>query len=68
VSQSFKVPTSLKVASWFCTGAAVHLASLLAAYGYIFSITDHHLMVKDDASYYRFQVGHGYIQIHLSTK
>ncbi|XP_020631638.1 regulator of G-protein signaling 7-like isoform X2 [Orbicella faveolata] len=36
-------------------GAAVHLASLLAAYGYIFSITDHHLMVKDDASYYRFQ-------------
>lgn len=38
------------------TGAAVHLASLLAAYGYIFSITDHHLMVKDDASYYRFQV------------
>ena len=38
------------------SGAAVHLASLLAAYGYIFSITDHHLMVKDDASYYRFQV------------
>lgn len=36
-------------------GAAVHLASLLAAHGYIFSITDHHLMVKDDASYYRFQ-------------
>lgn len=36
-------------------GAAVHLASLLAAYGYIFSIADHHLMVKDDASYYRFQ-------------
>ena len=37
-------------------GAAVHLASLLAAHGYVFSITDHHLMVKDDASYYRFQV------------
>ena len=40
----------------FPAGAAVHLSSLLAAYGYIFSITDHHLMVKDDASYYRFQV------------
>ncbi|XP_031556212.1 regulator of G-protein signaling 7-like [Actinia tenebrosa] len=36
-------------------GEGVHLASLLAAYGYIFSITDHHLMVKDDGSYYRFQ-------------
>jgi len=41
---------------YFHPGAAVHLSSLLAAYGYIFSITDHHLMVKDDASYYRFQV------------
>ncbi|EDO34351.1 predicted protein [Nematostella vectensis] len=36
-------------------GEGVHLASLLAAYGYVFSITDHHLMVKDDSSYYRFQ-------------
>ncbi|XP_020902564.1 regulator of G-protein signaling 7 isoform X2 [Exaiptasia diaphana] len=36
-------------------GEGVHLASLLAAYGYVFSITDHHLMVKDDGSYYRFQ-------------
>lgn len=48
---------------YFYPGAAVHLASLLAAYGYIFSITDHHLMVKDDASYYRFQVC---LTLHLS--
>lgn len=36
-------------------GEAVHLASLLAAYGYIFSINDHNLMIRDDGSYYRFQ-------------
>lgn len=49
-------------------GAAVHLASLLAAYGYIFSITDHHLMVKDDASYYRFQTPFFLVIKQLGTR
>ncbi|CAG0900888.1 unnamed protein product, partial [Cyprideis torosa] len=34
---------------------ALHLAGLIAAHGYIFSIEDHSLTVKADGTYYRFQ-------------
>jgi len=34
---------------------ALHLANLLAAHGYVFPIDEHHLNVKNDYTYYRFQ-------------
>lgn len=34
---------------------AIHLANLLAAHGYLFPIDEHHLNVKNDYTYYRFQ-------------
>lgn len=36
---------------------AIHLGSLIAAQGYIFPISDHVLTMKDDGTFYRFQVG-----------
>ncbi|XP_039597098.1 regulator of G-protein signaling 6 isoform X1 [Polypterus senegalus] len=36
-------------------GEAVHLGSLIAAHGYLFPISDHVLMLKDDGTFYRFQ-------------
>ena len=35
---------------------ALHLAHLIAAHGYLFPIDDHILTVKNDNTYYRFQV------------
>src|SRR4029434_8861659 len=35
---------------------AVHLGSLIAAHGYFFPISDHVLTLKDDGTFYRFQV------------
>jgi len=43
--------------SCFClTGEALHLAHLMAAHGYFFPIDDHMLTVKNDNTFYRFQV------------
>lgn len=39
------------------TGEAIHLGSLIAAQGYVFPISDHVLTLKDDSTFYRFQVG-----------
>lgn len=39
------------------TGEAIHLGSLIAAQGYVFPISDHVLTLKDDGTFYRFQVG-----------
>ncbi|XP_078089572.1 regulator of G-protein signaling 6 isoform X3 [Mustelus asterias] len=36
-------------------GEAIHLGSLIAAQGYLFPISDHVLMLKDDGTFYRFQ-------------
>ena len=38
------------------TAEAIHLATMLASHGYIFPIDDHILAVKNDSTYYRFQV------------
>ena len=35
---------------------ALHLAHLMASHGYFFPIDDHILTVKNDNTYYRFQV------------
>lgn len=35
---------------------ALHLAHLVAAHGYFFPIDDHVLTVKNDSTFYRFQV------------
>ncbi|XP_056096719.1 regulator of G-protein signaling 6-like [Rhinichthys klamathensis goyatoka] len=35
---------------------AIHIGSLIAAQGYIFPISDHVLTLKDDGTFYRFQV------------
>jgi regulator of G-protein signaling len=35
---------------------ALHLSHLLAAHGYLFPIDDHQLTVKNDSTFYRFQV------------
>jgi len=46
---------------------ALHLAHLLAAHGYLFPIDDHQLTVKNDSTFYRFQVGfvwQNFLQIH----
>lgn len=40
-----------------CAVEAIHLGSLIAAQGYIFPISDHVLTMKDDSTFYRFQVG-----------
>jgi len=41
---------------FFLTGEALHLAHLMAAHGYFFPIDDHMLTVKNDNTFYRFQV------------
>jgi hypothetical protein len=38
------------------TGEALHLGHLMAAHGYFFPIDDHMLTVKNDNTFYRFQV------------
>ena len=35
---------------------ALHLGTLMAAHGYFFPISDHVLSLKDDGTFYRFQV------------
>lgn len=35
---------------------AMHVGSLIAAQGYFFPISDHVLSLKDDGTFYRFQV------------
>lgn len=39
---------------------ALHLAHLLAAHGYLFPVDDHTLTVKNDNTFYRFQVSNTY--------
>eukprot|EP00105_Crassostrea_gigas_P001648 XP_011413898.1 PREDICTED: regulator of G-protein signaling 7-like isoform X2 [Crassostrea gigas] len=39
---------------------AVHVATLMASHGYFFPIDDHYLIVKNDNTYYRFQVRKAY--------
>lgn len=39
------------------TVEALHLGTLMAAHGYFFPISDHVLTLKDDGTFYRFQVG-----------
>ena len=40
----------------FFSVEAVHVATLMASHGYFFPIDDHYLIVKNDNTYYRFQV------------
>lgn len=42
--------------SLFVTVEALHLGTLMAAHGYFFPISDHVLTLKDDGTFYRFQV------------
>ena len=51
--------------AWVCVWAircvcspveALHLGTLMAAHGYLFPISDHVLTLKDDGTFYRFQV------------
>lgn len=35
---------------------ALHLGTLMSAHGYFFPISDHVLTLKDDGTFYRFQV------------
>ena len=39
---------------------ALHLAHLMSAHGYLFPIDDHVLTVKNDNTYYRFQVSNSW--------
>jgi len=43
---------------------ALYFANLLSSHGYLFPIDDHFLNVKNDGSYYRFQVSNLW---HLTT-
>uniref|UniRef100_A0A8B9GQN4 Regulator of G protein signaling 7b n=1 Tax=Astyanax mexicanus TaxID=7994 RepID=A0A8B9GQN4_ASTMX len=45
---------------------ALHLGTLMAAHGYFFPIADHVLTLKDDGTFYRFQVNRTSF-IHLKT-
>lgn len=40
----------------FLSVEALHLGTLMAAHGYFFPISDHVLTLKDDGTFYRFQV------------
>lgn len=42
--------------SGFFPVEALHLGTLMAAHGYFFPISDHVLTLKDDGTFYRFQV------------
>lgn len=44
------------LASVLSTAEAMHIGSLIAAQGYFFPISDHVLTLKDDGTFYRFQV------------
>ena len=55
----FNYPFNLKIfntCNYFFVVEALHLAHLMAAHGYLFPIDDHILTVKNDNTYYRFQV------------
>ena len=47
------------------TAEAMHIGSLIAAQGYFFPISDHVLSLKDDGTFYRFQVSGSYILYHI---
>lgn len=47
-----------QIISLFISAEALHIGSLIAAQGYIFPISDHVLNLKDDGTFYRFQVGY----------
>lgn len=47
---------SLKICCCPFTAEAMHIGSLIAAQGYFFPISDHVLCLKDDGTFYRFQV------------
>lgn len=46
----------MKNPMWSSTAEAIHIGSLIAAQGYFFPISDHNLTLKDDGTFYRFQV------------
>ena len=63
----FYLPFTFKTFSTHCSFLAVealHLAHLMAAHGYLFPIDDHILTVKNDNTYYRFQVRAPYSVYH----
>lgn len=47
---------SALLGSVLSTAEAMHIGSLIAAQGYFFPISDHVLTLKDDGTFYRFQV------------
>lgn len=53
------VDTAIFTLCFLITVEALHLANLMAAHGYFFPIDDHILTVKNDNTYYRFQVSNG---------
>lgn len=57
IKPSKALPYIYKKKSLFVFSAeALHLGSLMSAHGYFFPIDDHVLTVKNDNTYYRFQV------------
>uniref|UniRef100_A0A8C5G502 Regulator of G-protein signaling 7 n=1 Tax=Gouania willdenowi TaxID=441366 RepID=A0A8C5G502_GOUWI len=46
---------------------ALHLGTLMAAHGYFFPISDHVLTLKDDGTFYRFQVNEIHSPRHCQT-
>lgn len=51
-----QLPTYFSLSRLIPAVEAIHLGSLIAAQGYIFPISDHVLTMKDDGTFYRFQV------------
>lgn len=59
LSNNFRWPESslwIDRVCCFWTVEALHLGTLMAAHGYFFPISDHVLTLKDDGTFYRFQV------------
>ena len=46
---------------------ALNLANRMASFGYFFPIDDHVMTVKNDNTYYRFQVHTTYVQLYVHT-
>lgn len=51
-----------------CAVEALHLGTLMAAHGYFFPISDHVLTLKDDGTFYRFQVCDSACTLKIQTK
>lgn len=50
------------------TAEAMHIGSLIAAQGYFFPISDHVLSLKDDGTFYRFQVSRRVSQVIIKRQ